>query len=104
MAFSQEKARRLADRTHLGEVSSWQSRNESEDKWGGAVSVDDLIFSLSGLPELGDEAVSLTAAVLYSDASPRVIDIARDIAKKSHNPYFRQMLVGVIAVRLSGTR
>lgn len=97
MAFSQEKARRLADRVHLGEVSSWQSRNESQDKWGGAVRVDDLIFSLSGLPELGDEAVSLTAAILYSDGSPRVIDLARGIAMKNNNPYFRKMLVGIIA-------
>lgn len=61
LGFSQEKASRLyICSEHL---LSWQSRNEKEDKWAGAIKTPTHIFSCSGLPELFDEAVMLVSAV-----------------------------------------
>ena len=51
--FAQEKATRLS--LHKDHVTSWQSRNETEKKYGGAIRVNDHIFSFSGLLELFDE-------------------------------------------------
>ncbi len=61
-----EKCQRLANNPL--HVSSWQSRNEGEEKYGGAIRVNDsLFFGFSGLPELLDEAVVLTSAVMSAD-------------------------------------
>lgn len=58
--FSQEKAMRLFRSEH--HKTSYQSRNESENKYGGAIATSNLIFSCSGLPELMDEAIMLISA------------------------------------------
>jgi hypothetical protein len=55
--LSLEKAQRLLE--HPTDCSSWQSRNQNDSKWGGAVRWGDFAFSFSGLPELKDEALML---------------------------------------------
>lgn len=56
----QEKAVRL--RENKGDMSSWQSRDEKNDKWGGAISDGDHIWSFSGLTEYQDEALMIMSA------------------------------------------
>ncbi len=62
--LSVEKALRLLETNDkLGHLTSWQSRDEQADKWGGAIIVGDYIFSFSGFaPDLVDEAVMILAA------------------------------------------
>lgn len=55
--LSQEKARRLSG--YHEHISSFQSRNEDEDLWGGAVRFGDIIASTSGFNEYADEIVSV---------------------------------------------
>ncbi len=72
LLLSQEKALRLLGHEH---ISSWQSRDYDNDKYGGAITAppDSLgipqgkkfVVSISGLPEFGDEAVSLVTASLF---------------------------------------
>src|SRR5689334_21356103 len=52
--FCQEKAARLAayHQADENQVSSFQSRDPSENKYAGAVMVGNYILSFSGLPEL----------------------------------------------------
>lgn len=88
IAFTQEKAKRLAE--HLDHVSSWQSRNPDEDKWGGAIVAGPYIFSFSGLPELADEAAMALAAV---ELDYMTIVQALAIADHSGNQLIRQMPV-----------
>jgi len=88
-SLCQEKALRLAQfKEH---VSSWQSRNESENKWGGAIRVQGLIFSFSGLPEHWDEACAVTLA--YS-LSTRLLSKAdyELIKHTSGNPHLGKLL------------
>lgn len=63
--LAEEKALRLY-RFHTlidcRHVASYQSRNEPDDKWGGAVLGDRFIYSFSGFPEIYDEAISLAVA------------------------------------------
>lgn len=94
--FSQEKAKRLAANFDIGHVSSWQSQNEAEEKYPGAVRMHNLMFSLSGFPGLGDEAICLAALCLFRNGSSAVIDQARKIAALSNNPYFRKLLVALM--------
>lgn len=56
----QEKARRLLE--NPDHLSSWQSRDPGQGKWGGAVRADGLVFSFSGLHEKADEAVVVNLA------------------------------------------
>ena len=58
--FSLEKASRLSD--HRDHVSSWQSRDPENSRWGGAIRAEDYILSFSGLVELADEAVLVNSA------------------------------------------
>ena len=87
--FASEKAIRLAD--HPDDVSSWQSRDESDPdrmnhKYGGAIRcgrvwVPHLIFSFSGFSELEDEAICVILARrfdLLTDAETNVIIEASD--------------------------
>lgn len=79
----QEKAARLS--MYPGHGSSWESRNPEENQWGGAIRVGtDFIFSLSGFPELGDEAVMLDTAWHINE--PRVT--LDRIAQHSGNQYW----------------
>jgi hypothetical protein len=87
--LSEEKARRLAE--HLDHQSSYQSRNPDAGQWGGAVRIsDDFIFSLSGYPELGDEALMLILADNYYTSSSASA-IVRDIARGNGNPYLEPL-------------
>lgn len=88
LAFAQEKARRLAE--HSEHQSSWQSRNEGEEKWGGAITASPFIFSFSGLPELADEAAMLLAAVELGHLE---MAEALSITGWSDNQLFRQIPV-----------
>lgn len=81
--LSAEKAFRLAARPD--DLSSWQSRDPNDDKWGGAVRGDTSIFSFSGLPELADEAISLYVAIEFEELTP---EKAMEIAKISSNEYY----------------
>jgi len=58
----QEKALRLLG--HPDHILSWQSRDEDHDQWGGAYDDGIYIWSVSGLTEAQDEALSLMAAHL----------------------------------------
>lgn len=88
---SKEKARRLIETSHLyGHMSSWQSRNEANDEFSGAVWCDTFAVSFSGLPELVDEALCLVLSLHFN-----WIDVKRadKIAALSNNPYFKPLLI-----------
>ena len=82
LAFCQEKAGRLAG--NRGHLSSWESRDPQKDHWGGAIRFNDYILSFSGLPEMGDEAAMLVAA-MRSNIGATVV---KNIAQRSKNPYW----------------
>jgi len=91
LSFCQEKAKRLA--SHQDHMSSWESRNPDADQWGGAVrvsAVETLIFSISGFPELGDEAIMLATGGMFFNATDDevVLNQLDSIAKRSNNPYW----------------
>lgn len=89
----QEKAMRLAQ--HPAHFSSWESRDRSKDKWGGAVRLleADLIFSLTGFPELGDEAIMCGATATHNSSvsNPNSLVILNEIAQRSNNPYWKPL-------------
>jgi hypothetical protein len=98
--FSQEKAHRLqADWLRdPSSVSSWQTRQESIERYGGAVlfkipgeEADEAhcIISFSGLKEHVDEAVSLTLGYHLGLADDETV---RRIVKVSNNSVFPEML------------
>ena len=60
-----ENARRLS--TYPSHRTSFESRDKEEGRYSGAVRIGTLIFSVSGLPEAGDEAVALLSAYLAAD-------------------------------------
>ena len=88
--LSQEKYARLF--SHPDHVSSSQTRVPEKDMYGGAIRVAQqgcLIFSMSGLPEHGDEAVMLYAAVkLHWIERPTL----EQIVAISGNPFIHKML------------
>ena len=87
MEFAQEKARRLS--FQIGHVSSWESRDPSHDQWGGAIRIESLIFSFSGLPELADEALMLGVGLIYGRRENASFeDLLAEIANRSNNPYW----------------
>ncbi|GEM_PF-1678999 len=95
LTFAQEKAKRLAE--NPDHKSSWQSRDETKDQWGGAIRAGRYILSFSGFPELVDEAVMLLTALKWDkrfggyngDAIHQDVDEA---AKASNNPHFAELL------------
>ena len=95
----QEKARRLS--LNPCHVSSWQSRDEAKHQLGGAIRCGSLTFSLSGLPELGNEAVMLKSAQRCMPAldglilRPIDVNVHLDaIADISGNPFWSNMRDG----------
>lgn len=84
--LSREKGARLF--RHLKELSSWQSRNPENGEWGGAIRTVLSIFSFSGLPELGDEAIVLVAAMRLGYLGPKG---ASRIAGISGNHFFQEL-------------
>jgi hypothetical protein len=93
-SFSQEKYNRLRKMySEHGHMTSWQSRDESKDMWGGAIIVADLdhnrhILSFSGLPELADEALMINVA-RYFNSSHIQLD-SDEMAKISNNHYYQK--------------
>lgn len=91
--FSLEKGRRLIE--HPDHLSSWQSRDPDNSKWGGAIRVGEFILSFSGLPELVDEALMLN--LVYPNKLPRLelhdevpeYQYLLRVASFSKNPFFR---------------
>lgn len=81
--FCQEKASRLL--AHEGHISSWQTRDEKLDQYGGAIVAGKYILSFSGLPELADELIMMGLAQTAGLISPAE---ARAIAEISQNPYY----------------
>lgn len=79
---SHEKALRLARHPH--HLSSSQSRDPRNDKFCGAIRTRLGIFSMSGLPEYGDEIVMLRVAIEVGALS---LNRAKKIARLSRNPY-----------------
>lgn len=74
----QEKARRLmANPEHL---SSWQSRNVEEERYGGAIRTPNYILAFSGLTEKADEAILVNAALELE-----MLDISSASAIASHS-------------------
>ena len=95
MAFCQEKAQRLHLNVANGHISSWQSRNEQEEKYGGGI-IDSKgrIFAFSGLSEHLDEALSLDIARQLDDSSLGRSRI-EGIRGFSANPFIEYFLPGL---------
>ena len=96
--FCKEKANRLE--AHFissdSHFSSFQSRDVSLDRWGGAVMALGkknwkYIFSFSGLPELADEALVLLTAMKVEFMT---LDQATMIARLSNNDIFFKTISG----------
>ena len=82
-----EKCSRLARcKSH---ITSWQSRNLSKKKFGGAVRAGNLIFSFSGLSEIGDEIFSLALAMQLGHVD---IEFCNKVAALSGNPSWNGFL------------
>ena len=76
----------LVTHDELGHLTSFESRDLDNGKWGGAIVADAFIISLSGLPEQADEAVMLIVAVELDLLS--MIN-ASEIAEKNNNEIFK---------------
>lgn len=79
----QEKAFRLL--RNKGHISSWQSRDCDNKKYGGAVLAGSLAFSFSGLSEHVDEAFSATVARRVSNGM--TLKRWQNIQRISANPH-----------------
>lgn len=80
LRFSHEKAQRLSELR--GHVSSWQSRNEAAEMYGGAICAGPFILSFSGLPERWDEVFMLLIArrcgLIGSDQEEAILQISKN--------------------------
>lgn len=95
--YSQEKALRLL--TNVGHISSWQTRDPENKKYGGAITTpsvslmpaigQDLILSASGFPEHGDEAFDLTLGVCFNLLNIGDVD---QIITISENPLAHRLI------------
>jgi hypothetical protein len=95
--FSNEKALRLfSNAISNGHISSYQSRDVDNKKYAGAITAPqdspcegrNLIGSISGLPELGDEAVAL---LIFHVLSWITLEDARKVVEISDNPFFQPL-------------
>ncbi|MDQ5970564.1 MAG: hypothetical protein QG603_341 [Patescibacteria group bacterium] len=93
LTLSQEKAERLQGLWHK-HLSSWQSRDPDNGRWGGAIIADQLIFSFSGLPELVDEAV-VTAAAYWLGEITEYSQVLK-IADISRNPFTEELVARMV--------
>lgn len=93
LSFSKEKPRRLA--SHPDHLTSSQSRNPDANQWGGAVRCGEVILSISGLPEMGDEAFMFIIAELYVGMGfgqpSAAVDMTRQLAVRDNNPYWQRL-------------
>ena len=95
-----EKARRTAGARACGEtgrVSSYETRDPENDRWGGAVIMtfprvrSVYIVSTSGLPEKADEALGLLTVIRSGLGGPSLLDYCRIVAQKSDSDYWDVM-------------
>lgn len=81
-----EKAKRLREQAiKNGHISSWQSRDFDNKKYGGAIVAGNWILSFSGLPEKMDEYLMIKVAIklgLFSETTD-----VNDIMSISKNTY-----------------
>ena len=89
-----EKVHRLSQ--HLEHLSSWQSRDPDNNKWGGAIVAGIYYLSFSGLPELCDEAIVLITARTLGIISAHE---AMRIAQISNNELYNQWALSAQAMR-----
>lgn len=92
--LSIEKSERLL--TFPKHLSSFQSKDESKDRYGGAIRTELLLIGVSGFPELWDEAVSLVLAAI---GGATTFEQAEYIASISRNPYFKPLFEASPALR-----
>jgi hypothetical protein len=83
LTLSQEKGRRLF--RNADHLSSWQTRNQDAEEWGGAIRAGQngcLLLSLSGFPDDGDEVICLYAALtlgwLDRSGAERIISYSKN--------------------------
>ena len=74
--FALEKAQRLI--RYPDHRTSYQSRNEDAEQYGGAIRLKECIIAFSGLPERWDEALVLSAAWLHELTDATVFHEVRD--------------------------
>jgi hypothetical protein len=85
---SLEKAKRLMEMIEKSaHVSSWQSRDFDNKKYGGAIAGYDAVFSFSGLPEKLDEYLMVVLAWQLGGIDHERID---EIARISDNAFLGQ--------------
>ena len=97
--LSQEKATRLFSQVNMhlpdGHTSSFQSRNEENEQYGGAIYVNChstvFILSFSGMPELIDEAMMLVLADKLSRNSINK-SLRVPIEACERNPFWKSLL------------
>lgn len=98
--YSGEKYRRLCRYVDEGHLTSYESRDPSQDKWGGAIVVPiggiETIFSTSGLPEAGDEAYDLILNEVLFPTDYQVARRCSDIVDRTLNPYYEKLRAAVI--------
>jgi len=95
--LSQEKAMRLYYEINMhlpnGHTTSFQSRDESIDKYGGAIysncHIYQHIFSFSGIPELIDEAMMIVLAKQLAKDDGH--EIVTEIEALERNPYWKPL-------------
>jgi hypothetical protein len=92
--FSQEKAKRLfLNFTEKGHTTSFQSRDEDKQQYGGAIYVNyhagAIILSFSGMPELIDEAMMITLADKLLTDNETIANTK--IEAVSRNPYWEEI-------------
>jgi hypothetical protein len=88
--YAREKAFRLL--YHPEHLASQESRDPDKEQWTGAIRAGNHIFSISGFPELVDEAIVLYAAI-YSGMLSK--DNAHAIAQKTGNTIFALPFLGI---------
>jgi len=86
----QEKATRLLE--NPDHALSWQSRDEANDKWGGAMDDGRYNWSVSGLTEEQDEALSIMGAhrcgQIYNGAPPGYAEVSNNQIILGNPPLF----------------
>jgi hypothetical protein len=98
-AFCQEKVLRLFAHLNKGHISSWQSRDLEKEMYGGGIIKPlehrghlintGLIGAISGLPEHGDEAVTMMIFLIFGWIT---LEDTRKIVAISQNPLFPSLL------------
>lgn len=91
-ALCQEKAFRLA--SHPDHVGSWESRDPSNGKWGGAIRFGKDIYSFSGFPEMGDEATMLSVIMQIGNPLAEPPGWLDKTAARNENPYWKRFIFG----------